>query len=219
LIKGKIHTNQFTGISEVEMFSEDELLSFIKDQTVKLLQLVRKHPIEIEDKDQHIFELLNQAHQIKQDRLLNDYSKKEVDYIVILEQWLHNEKEYFKEAKQYFKPELQKSTISNPSKFEDIFIEKDYSKYIQLLKNAKPKLVTDKLEYIGSKRNGKGIIGSWLKELQLTGKVYIGYNRRQLAVVLNNEIKELNIGLDGKTLDNRSKTFENVYEEQLFPNN
>ncbi len=40
-------------------------------------------------------------------------------------------------------------------------------------------------------------------------------NRKQLSHVFNNEIKNLNLGSDGKTFDNISKAYRDNFKEQL----
>jgi len=100
--------------------------------------------------------------------------------------------------------------------FSDIFSVTDWGKYISALKNTDPPLINDLNEFIGKPRLHKGVICSWIKHLQYKSIIRQSINRAQLSLVLNNEIKKLNLGKDGKTFDNESTEYTTVFEKQLL---
>lgn len=98
--------------------------------------------------------------------------------------------------------------------FVDIFNTTEWKMYIEVLVQVTPPLLNSQYEFISSRQGGKGVVCSWIKELQYKGIVKQGINRSQLATVLNTEIKNFNVGSDGKTFDNPSKKY-NQYEQEL----
>lgn len=113
--------------------------------------------------------------------------------------------------KQYEDWKYKKSLL----KFKDIFISADWKIYIDALFKVTSPVIDKEYNYIGG-RNGKGVIGSWIKDLQTKGIIKKIYNRQQLATILNNEIKGLNLGKDAKTIDNTSTTYDKKYKEKLL---
>lgn len=106
---------------------------------------------------------------------------------------------------------------SDPLKnFDDIFVIENWHKYIAALEYSDPPLLNNKWEFIGKPRGHKGVICSWITTLKYKGIVNQRLNRSQLAEALNNEIKFLNLGKDGKTLDNVSGLYEEEFQNQLF---
>jgi hypothetical protein len=103
-----------------------------------------------------------------------------------------------------------------PEKFSDIFASTDWNKYIEALKNSEPKLISEENEFIGKPKLHKGVICSYVKELQTKNIIKFTVNRKQLSHVFNNEIKNLNLGSDGKTFDNISNAYEDNFKEQLM---
>lgn len=103
-----------------------------------------------------------------------------------------------------------------PEKFSDIFASTDWNKYIEALKNSEPKLISEENEFIGKPKLHKGVICSYVKDLQTKNIIKFTVNRKQLSHVFNNEIKNLNLGSDGKTFDNISNAYEDNFKEQLM---
>jgi hypothetical protein len=102
-----------------------------------------------------------------------------------------------------------------PQYFSEIFIEADWRKYIDALTQTNPAILNSEQEFIGNQRKHKGVICSWIIHLQNKSKIKASINRSQLATVLNNEIKNLNLGADGRTFGNHSNLFDDNYKKQL----
>jgi len=134
--------------------------------------------------------------------------------------------DYFKKKeKGNDEAELVKSTLSNNNSkkagttiscFQDIFIDSDWKKYIEALSKTEPPIIDGKFKFIGKPRPHKGVVCSWIKHLQTKGKITLNVNRSQLASVLNEELKDFNLGKDGKTFDNVSNEFDNKFKDQLI---
>ncbi len=100
--------------------------------------------------------------------------------------------------------------------FGDIFIPKDWKIYVDALSVANNPVLSNDYEFIGKTQKHKGVICSWVKELQIRGIINKKFTRQQLAIVLNNEIKNLHLGKDGKTFDNFSKVYDDEYKATLL---
>lgn len=103
-----------------------------------------------------------------------------------------------------------------PVSFEDIFVPSEWRKYIDALSKVDNPVLSDNLEFIGKAKKHKGVVCSWIRELQTIGFIRKGFNRLQLSVVLNNEIKNLDLGKDGKTLENPSYEYDKFYKKKLL---
>lgn len=103
-----------------------------------------------------------------------------------------------------------------PVSFESIFKVPDWKIYIDALHKVNNPVITSNYEFIGKTQKHKGVICSWIKDLQTKGIINKKFTRQQLATVLNNEIKNLNLGKDGKTLDNISIAYTNDYKNHLL---
>lgn len=112
-----------------------------------------------------------------------------------------------------FKEEVKSS--EKPKSFEDLFGEKKWKKYIDALYKVHHPVIDKNYNFIGKPRRDKGVICSWLKDLQNDGIVK-RFSRQELASVLNNEIKNLNLGKDGKTFDLVSTAYNEEYKENLY---
>lgn len=99
--------------------------------------------------------------------------------------------------------------------FEDIFLQKDWRKYVDAFKKTTPPLLNDRLEFIGNRKKHIGVICGWFYYLKNQGIINANCSRSTLAAILNNEIKDFNMGRDGKTFDNPSMEY-NKFEPQLI---
>lgn len=107
------------------------------------------------------------------------------------------------------------NTIPPPQTFEDIFTEPDFHKYIAVFEKTKPALLNSNWHFIGKPRKHKGVICSWVREMQFLSIIKANINRSQLANVLNNEIKYFNLGKDGKSINNTSLEYKNEFKNQI----
>jgi len=103
-----------------------------------------------------------------------------------------------------------------PASFESIFTVPDWKIYIDALHKVNNPVIDSNYEFIGKTQKHKGVICSWIKDLQNKGEINKKFTRQQLVKVLNNEIKNLNLGKDGKTLDNNSRVYEKDYKIHLL---
>lgn len=99
--------------------------------------------------------------------------------------------------------------------FQSIFSKPDWKPYINVLYQVHAPVINKEYEFIGRPQKHKGVVCSWIKYLQSKNIIHKKYNRQELALVLNKEIKGLGLGKDGKTLDVVSATFENEYKPKL----
>lgn len=109
----------------------------------------------------------------------------------------------------------KKLTENKVLTFSDAFEVDDWKKYINVFQKTVPALLNDKWEFIGKPKMHKGVVCAWIKSLQRKGVIKLTINRSQLAVILNNEIKNFNVGKDGKTFDNWSNPFEKNFKKQI----
>ena len=98
---------------------------------------------------------------------------------------------------------------------KEAFINKDWEKYLLPFQSTTPPILSTSWEFIGSKNKHKGVLCSWIKELQQKGVINSHINRSTLSRLLNQEIKNLNLGKDGKTFDNVSKEYVHNFKNQL----
>jgi hypothetical protein len=124
------------------------------------------------------------------------------------------------EIQSHLSTPVLESTISKPvtetsPAFKDIFLAMDWKKYIDALHEVDNPVISIDYKFIGNAKKHKGVIASWIKELQDKGIIHKKYSRKHLAEVLNSEIKGLDLGKDGKTIDNYSLAYENEYKSKL----
>ena len=110
--------------------------------------------------------------------------------------------------------------FTNPPKkyfeqFDEVFTDKQWEKYINVFQKTTPPLLNDKWEFIGNRKKHIGVICSWIKDLQNKGVIKQNLSRVDLAKILNHEIKNFNMGSDGKTFDNISNEYEK-FKNQLI---
>jgi hypothetical protein len=97
---------------------------------------------------------------------------------------------------------------------QDIFSVEDYKKYFDALSATVPPILTEDWVFIGKKKH-KGVVASWFKHLQNLGIIKQKINRETLAALLNEAIKEFNLGTSGRTISDYSVTFEREFKDQL----
>jgi hypothetical protein len=103
-----------------------------------------------------------------------------------------------------------------PKTFKDIFAKTGWEKYILVFEKCDPPLIDNQRLYTGNNRGHKGVICSWLKDLQNKGVIKRNINRSQLAKVVNHEIKNIDLGEDGKTFDNYSNLYIDNFKDQFL---
>lgn len=133
-------------------------------------------------------------------------------------QLIKNENKYTKEVNQSSSKTKkdQKEIILRPTSFNDIFLVPDWHDLINVLAKLEPPLIDKDLNFIGKKRGGKGIICCWILTLINKGKINSSIKRQFLAEVLNKEIKNLNLGLDGSTFSKVNHRYDTEWEEKLL---
>lgn len=100
--------------------------------------------------------------------------------------------------------------------FKDIFVNGHWQNYIDALSKVDNPVISSDYKFIGKDKKHKGVICSWIKELQVKGIIKGTYSRQELATILNHEIVDLNLGKDGKTFDNYSLAYDNLYKSSLL---
>ena len=130
-IKGQPEYNKYTGTHSAKIQTQMGLVESLTNLTKNLLtkvdtvELVEKNLIT--DKNQYALQLLNAEHRLKQETLLNKFSKGEIKYIKVLKSWLNNEKEYFKEVAEIAFKKSSPAPAQNPKKLSEAF--ESISKY------------------------------------------------------------------------------------------
>lgn len=100
--------------------------------------------------------------------------------------------------------------------FRDIFKVEDWEKYISAFQKTQPPILDKDWNFIGTPKKHKGVICAWIKDLQrVHGVIKLNLTRKELALVVNHEIKGIKLGEYGKTFDNKSYEYEHVFEQQL----
>ena len=114
-------------------------------------------------------------------------------------------------------PNKSNTPKTNPKKFTDIFVDPNkVDFYVNALAKTTPQLVSNTGNFVGKPRGHKGVIASWIIELQHKGLINNSINREKLACVLNNEINGLDISKDGRILSLYSKLYETSFKSQLL---
>ena len=84
-----------------------------------------------------------------------------------------------------------------------------------MFEKTKPALLNSNWQFIGNPKKHKGVICSWIRDLQLQSVIKLNISRSELAQVLNNELQDLNLGKDGKTLHNLSAVYKKEFKGQI----
>lgn len=123
---------------------------------------------------------------------------------------------WFEENDNPSKTYIISNSKSNPTSFKEIFSNEGWEKYIEAMQKTDPILINENFEFVGNPKGHKGVISSWIGFLKSKGIIKQNINRYQLTKVLNQEIKNLDLGSGGKTIDNFSKRYKYFFENQLI---
>jgi hypothetical protein len=104
----------------------------------------------------------------------------------------------------------------DPQTFDDIFTIKDWRKHIQILVEMENPVLDEDWNFIGSPKKHKGVICGWITDLKQKNIIDRTLSRQNLSKVLNYEIKNLNLGKDGKSFGIDSSEYRNNYKETLL---
>ncbi|WP_157547144.1 hypothetical protein [Kordia zhangzhouensis] len=230
IMKEKIKGNRYLGMGFYKIFTEKELIEFLGKKTKEILSLVdttkliKEKRIDLAYKT--VLDIKNKTHELKQKTLLDEFKLGEKKYIPTIKKWLENEKSYFKSIKKELKEIKQSIPTDKPKKtnkeeikaytFKEIFTVNDYEKYINALHQVENPVIDENWNFTGKQKGSKGVVCNWIKDLQTKGIISGKYNRQILAEVCNNEIKDFNIGKDGKTFDNFSPKYNDNYKDVLL---
>jgi len=121
---------------------------------------------------------------------------------------------HLKKARTPFTEREQKGK-QVPKELKDIFNDLDFKKYISVLEKTTPPLLNEKWEFIGQPKKHKGVFCAWMRKLQIVNIIKADVNRSQLSKIFNNEIKNLNVGKDGKSFHNTSYEYDNNFKKQI----
>lgn len=114
------------------------------------------------------------------------------------------------------KAKIEPTKKTEPKSFADLFGNKKWKKYVDALHKVDHPIIDKNYAFIGKPRRDKGVICSWFKDLQNDNIISKRFTRQEIASVLNNEIKDLNLGRDGKTFDLISTAYNEEYKESLY---
>lgn len=130
-MKGKFPVEYFLHKPEYNRFTrETKFKSRTKRELIELLILITKESLKsintpellenktITDKEKYEIDLLSQEHILEQNKLLEDYSKKEIKYFKIIRKWMSNEKKHIKKLK----PLLNSFEKNNKTMNKEVFI-------------------------------------------------------------------------------------------------
>jgi hypothetical protein len=99
--------NPFTGLAWASIIDEKELIKRLIETTNKLLNEIDSTRIAkeklIENAEEIEWQVMCQEHRIKQQNLLQNFSKDEKNYIRLVKKWLVNERKFFKKVKEKIK--------------------------------------------------------------------------------------------------------------------
>lgn len=203
-----------------------------EDFQLMLVELFKLELFQIEDFLEYQFSLAYITNTMSKFNWLTALKKNTIHYVPkdedqeiklqMIDKWhMDKTKKLFNQNKQDAaaptKSDLeQKKKVATIKNFADIFDSEDWAKYVSVLEKTVPPLINSKQEFVGNPSLHKGVVCSWFKHLQNKGIVKLSANRSQLATVLNNELKNFNVGREGKTFDNVSSQFEKIFKPQLL---
>jgi hypothetical protein len=100
--------------------------------------------------------------------------------------------------------------------FDEIFAKDDWNKYVSALSTTTPPIISEEWAFIGNRKKHIGVVCSWFSHLQSNGIIKQNISRSKLAYVLNSQLKNFNMGTDGKTFDNFSSEYDKKFKHQLL---
>jgi hypothetical protein len=175
---GPAVVNPYSGLAKVKAQTVEGLIDSLNKMTITLLSNVRSKDLFekgiIPNLKEHAIKLVNEAHRVKQATLFTQFSKNESQYVKLLEKWLFNEKEYFKELSSIitYKSDDKKKIITFPDLFED---EAKYERILNLLVE-KGYCQADTFIWKDETNGNKGFLVAILKHLHKL-KYYKGNQR------------------------------------------
>lgn len=96
--------NKYLGLYRYTSRTEEELIEILVNNTKELLNKIKSDELLknklISDVDKHKLDILNEDHRIRQKRLLDDLRSGEKKYVNLIQEWLTNEKNYFKDVSE-----------------------------------------------------------------------------------------------------------------------
>lgn len=115
------------GLTLTKVRTEKELVNILVKSTKKLLSGLDSAKLVqtgvIKDISSYQMETINEHHRLRQKKLLEEYTNKEIKYVKTIEKWLSNEKEYFSEIEPYIKKTNNSQDKNNIRKKEMTFLE------------------------------------------------------------------------------------------------
>jgi hypothetical protein len=121
---------------------------------------------------------------------------------------------WFDHSHQTEKNNEQKTENKKPKTFNDVFVENDCTKYLNVFVNCTPQLLNSQYEFVGNKKTQRGVVAAWFKYLKSKGIIDQSLNRNELAMVLSTQIK--NYSIAGSSIDNESTLYKNIFEPQFI---
>ena len=124
IFSNKLQPNQNTRLSSVKLKTPKEMVVFLGETTKEVLGLINTKKLlekgTISDTEKHKIDLLNESHKIKQASIVGAFTALEMGYISIIDNWLLNEKEYFKEISNLIQEKKASRNITPENKQNDI---------------------------------------------------------------------------------------------------
>lgn len=200
-------------VAELITLQKDFDIYFQNEQRIREAGIIGREPYQFKntdlDPDRNIFNYCHIFMSLLKTLIARHSNTSKIIYESILPPQLHQPTENSKDKNKV-------GAIENPLEFGDIFVKDNWKTYIDALHKVENPVIDKEYNFIGLPRKDKGVICSWIKDLQTKGFINKKYNRQQLVTVLNNEIKGLNLGKDGKTFDNSSTVYDTKYKENLI---
>ena len=103
-----------------------------------------------------------------------------------------------------------------PKTFNEIFVAKEWNKYLDLLTKCEPPLLIKEekqYKFIGNQKTQRGCVAQYFKFLKIKGIISQSIDRDELAKVLSSEI--INFSINGSTIDNESTNYKKTFQQQL----
>ncbi len=220
IIADEVHNFKELGMTQRK--AEDKLLSYYQDIMLsdrssemaiihKCKTLMSDFGDRIDDEDQAEISIRNLTNALfRHDADLSAKFKTADKFVNYLYRKL-----LIREAIERLKP-AEKLSMT-PKNFASIFTIEDFDKYIYVLTECLPPLLTkegERYKFVGSKNTHTGCVGQWFNALKERGIISSKTSRSVIADVLNNEIEDFYIS--HATIDNASTKYRKVFEKQLM---